>query len=129
LSDWPGQNPCHQAGPDSWDCEHGRIYRIQKKGAVTKKAEDLSALSPDKFPDLLVDPIPYRYRVGLRLIAENGVLLNAQQMCAAPNGNPEIIMRNLWSLHGVGVYEDQPNQVASLAGVISSKASAPIVAT
>ncbi len=41
VIDWHDQNPCHQAAADSWDYEHGRIYRIQLKGTKPKKAEDL----------------------------------------------------------------------------------------
>ena len=37
--DWHDQNPCSQADPDSWDYEHGRVFRIQTKGLKTKKAE------------------------------------------------------------------------------------------
>jgi putative membrane-bound dehydrogenase-like protein len=70
LSDWHDQNPCSQADPDSWDYERGRIYRIQKKGAVTKKAEDLGALSPEDMGRRLGDPNPYIYRTILRLTYE-----------------------------------------------------------
>jgi len=31
VSDWHDQNPCHQANPESWDYERGRIYRIVRK--------------------------------------------------------------------------------------------------
>jgi putative membrane-bound dehydrogenase-like protein len=73
--DWHDQNPCHQAAPDSWDYEHGRVYRIQPKGLKTKKAEDLGQKSFADLVQIVERPVPddenpYRYRTALRLIAE-----------------------------------------------------------
>ena len=48
LIDWHDQNPCHQATPDDWDYEHGRVYRIQLKGTKTKKAEDLGKKTDER---------------------------------------------------------------------------------
>src|SRR4051794_27013826 len=48
CSDWHDQNPCHQAAADSWDYEHGRVYRIQTVGLKTKKAEDLGKKTPEE---------------------------------------------------------------------------------
>lgn len=70
LIDWHDQNPCHQAKPDSWDYERGRVYRIQLKGTQPKKAEDLSALTDEALGGLLGDPNPYRSRTALRLARE-----------------------------------------------------------
>jgi putative membrane-bound dehydrogenase-like protein len=70
VSDWHDQNPCHQAAPDSWDYEHGRIYRIQPKGMQTKRAEDLGKKGAEEFVGLLRSENPYHYRMALRLIAE-----------------------------------------------------------
>jgi putative membrane-bound dehydrogenase-like protein len=69
--DWHDQNPCHQAGADSWDYERGRVYRLQPEGLKTKKAEDLGKLSPDDlFDTMLKNPNPYLYRTALRLVTE-----------------------------------------------------------
>jgi putative membrane-bound dehydrogenase-like protein len=68
--DWHDQNPCHQAKPDSWDYEHGRVYRIQPKGLPTKKAEDFSRRTTAELLKLIDDPNPYRYRTALRLLGE-----------------------------------------------------------
>jgi putative membrane-bound dehydrogenase-like protein len=70
LSDWHDQNPCHQALPDSWDYERGRIYRIQLKGTKLKKAEDLSQLSTEELAKLTGSMDPYRYRTAMRLVGE-----------------------------------------------------------
>src|SRR3954471_10411003 len=68
--DWHDQNPCHQAAPDSWDYDHGRVYRIQPKGLKTKKAEDLGAKSVKTILELLNDPNPYLRRTALRVVRE-----------------------------------------------------------
>jgi putative membrane-bound dehydrogenase-like protein len=68
--DWHDQNPCHQAAPNSWDYEHGRVYRIQPKGLKTKKAEDLGKYGLGVLIQLIADPNPYRMRTALRLMRE-----------------------------------------------------------
>ncbi len=71
LIDWHDQNPCHQAKPDSWDYEHGRVFRIQLKGTKPKKAEDLGKKSVEGLAELVKDDNPYRYRTALRLLGEH----------------------------------------------------------
>jgi putative membrane-bound dehydrogenase-like protein len=73
LSDWHDQNPCHQAKPDDWDYERGRIYRIVPSTITTKKAADLSALTDDELIARTLDPNPYVARQSLRLVYERGV--------------------------------------------------------
>src|SRR5262245_52154484 len=68
--DWHDQNPCSQANPDSWDYEHGRVYRIQPKGLQTKKAEDLGKKSDRELMTILMEENPYMARTALRLIQE-----------------------------------------------------------
>ncbi|HEY1377848.1 MAG TPA: PVC-type heme-binding CxxCH protein, partial [Gemmataceae bacterium] len=70
VIDWHDQNPCHQAAAESWDYDHGRVYRIQKKGAATKKAEDLGKKSANELANLANSDSPYHYRTALRLLAE-----------------------------------------------------------
>jgi len=70
VIDWHDQNPCHQAAAGSWDYEHGRVYRIQKKGAATKKAENLGKRSAVELWNLADDPNPYRARKALELMSE-----------------------------------------------------------
>ncbi|MEO2092332.1 MAG: PVC-type heme-binding CxxCH protein [Gemmataceae bacterium] len=71
LIDWHDQNPCHQAKPDSWDYERGRVYRIQLKGAQTKKAEDLGKKTPEELAALAIgSDNPWERRTALRLSAE-----------------------------------------------------------
>lgn len=72
LIDWHDQMPCHQARPDEWDYDRGRVYRIQLKDRKAKKAEDLGKLTT---AELIDGPIttaenPYLYRTALRLLSE-----------------------------------------------------------
>ena len=69
--DWHDQNPCHQAAPDSWDYEHGRVYRIQTKGLKTKKADDLGKLPRSELIELATQDNPYQARTALRLLHEH----------------------------------------------------------
>src|SRR5262249_55692353 len=69
--DWHDQNPCHQAAPDSWDYEHGRAYRIQRKGLKTTKAEDLGKADTGRLLEIAqFDRNPYRVRTARRLLNE-----------------------------------------------------------
>lgn len=78
LSDWHDQNPCHQAKPDDWDYERGRIYRIIPATVQTKKANDLSTLTDDELIDKTLDPNPYIARQALRLVYERGLRREAK---------------------------------------------------
>jgi putative membrane-bound dehydrogenase-like protein len=72
VIDWHDQNPCHQAAPDAWDYEHGRIFRIQVKGTPLKKAEDLSTKSAEELVHVaLSDLRPWQARTALRLVQES----------------------------------------------------------
>jgi putative membrane-bound dehydrogenase-like protein len=73
CSDWHDQNPCHQAAPDSWDYEHGRVFRIQPKGLKTKKAEDLGKKTDKELARLVSDDNPYFSRTATRLLRERGL--------------------------------------------------------
>ncbi|HEY2783842.1 MAG TPA: PVC-type heme-binding CxxCH protein [Fimbriiglobus sp.] len=74
LSDWHDQNPCHQALPDSWDYERGRIYRIQLKGRKAEKIEDLGRRSDVDLARIVAEEKdPYRYRQALRLLYDRNV--------------------------------------------------------
>jgi putative membrane-bound dehydrogenase-like protein len=87
VIDWHDQNPCHQAAADSWDYEHGRIFRIQLKGTKPKKAEDLGKWANKELLDIIVSydfhclagrpdgtiyaaPTPHQARTSLRLLNE-----------------------------------------------------------
>ena len=80
LSDWHDQNPCHQAKPDSWDYERGRIFRIQVKGTKTKKAEDLGKLSLEQLCKLAGDVNPYLARTAARLVNDQARSLTDSQL-------------------------------------------------
>ncbi|HLW68314.1 MAG TPA: PVC-type heme-binding CxxCH protein [Gemmataceae bacterium] len=98
IIDWHDQNPCHQAAPDSWDYEHGRIYRLAPKGLKPAKAEDLGKRSDESLQSLVNDANPYVYRTALRLISDrkrgSGDLEGLSKVLAqAP---PERKVRGIW---------------------------------
>jgi putative heme-binding domain-containing protein len=124
LSDWHDQNPCHQAAPDSWDYERGRIYRIQKTGTVTKKPRDLGAISPKFLGTALLDSNPYGYRTALRLLIEHENELALTEKVAVTQGEPERILRNLWALDSTGVHTVA---LTPLGKSISAELENPIV--
>jgi putative membrane-bound dehydrogenase-like protein len=84
VSDWHDQNPCHQARPDSWDKERGRIYRIQRTGSAPGRAEDLGQRDAAGLRALLASPNPYQSRTAQRLLRERGDAPAAGEDLALP---------------------------------------------
>lgn len=71
LIDWHDQMPCHQAKPDEWDYERGRVYRIQVKDRKGKKAEDLGKKKLTELEQLArTSDDPWTYRTAMRLLSE-----------------------------------------------------------
>jgi putative heme-binding domain-containing protein len=71
VIDWHDQNPCHQAKPDSWDKERGRVYRIQRQGAKTAKAPNLTRLKDGELVDAFTSSKdPWMARTAHKLLHE-----------------------------------------------------------
>jgi putative membrane-bound dehydrogenase-like protein len=100
LIDWHDQNPCHQAKAEDWDYERGRVYRIQLKGAKTKKAENFGAKSPEDLLALRNDPNPYTYRTALRLLSALDRPTRAKIGTPLVSSDAEI--RDWWALGYMG---------------------------
>nr|MCU0706411.1 c-type cytochrome [Fimbriiglobus sp.] len=92
LIDWHDQMPCHQAKPDEWDYERGRVYRIQVKGTQTKKAEDLGKKTAEELGILTLESNnPYLQRTALRLLSEKDVTTRNQAFRAMLKTNRSIL--------------------------------------
>ncbi len=108
LSDWHDQNPCHQARPESWDYERGRIYVIRPKGQKPVKAQDLTHFSGQQLADALVTGDPYARRTALRLLAERGpevsdaVRKQLQNLFTLPSADTPDRLAGLWGLQAAG---------------------------
>lgn len=121
VSDWHDQNPCHQAKPEDWDYERGRIYRIQWKGLFrpssgrkgdfrfdrgTENAlpPDLRRMSLKEQLEAVRDPRnSWLSRNALRLLGERGeslpVRTDEELSELFPSGLPSWRQRRLWGLH------------------------------
>jgi putative membrane-bound dehydrogenase-like protein len=104
VIDWHDQNPCHQAAPDSWDKTHGRIYKIQRKGAKPMTPVDLGKLSSKELVGLLANDNPWWYRTALRLLGErrDRSVLPELRALAFDSKVQRHALRGLWGLHAVG---------------------------
>ncbi len=96
VIDWHDQNPCHQAKPDSWDKERGRVYRIQRSGTRPTKAEDLSQRNDAGLRDLLSASNPYLSRTAARLLRERSVPQAAQGSSPVNGPTPLTARWLLW---------------------------------
>jgi putative membrane-bound dehydrogenase-like protein len=103
VIDWCDQWPCHQTPPDLWDKEHGRIFKIQQKGARQTVPRDMSKLNNDQLVDELRSSNPYVYRTALRLLDERLATPVAARLRSMLGGgeSAEVEVRALWALHAV----------------------------
>ncbi len=101
--DWHDQNPCSQANPDSWDYEHGRVFRLQTKGLATRKAEDLGERSDEELAGLVFDNNPYRSRTALRLFNERNPKHDGDAARQLLLGRNRKDWRTLWALNSAGI--------------------------
>lgn len=107
VIDWHDQNPCHQALPDSWDMERGRIYRLVRKDAKAQKAPDFSKKSNQELVASLANDNPYVYRTAIRLLHERKAK-NAKaailQAIESAKSTPHTL-RLIWALHAIGEFD------------------------
>jgi len=95
IIDWHDQNPCHQAKPDAWDKTHGRVYRIQRKGAKSVVLDDLRGKSKPDLLRILANPNPWWYRTALRLIRERKEEPSSLQDLATQSGEIIPVLKEL----------------------------------
>jgi putative membrane-bound dehydrogenase-like protein len=107
CTDWHDQNPCHQAKPDSWDYEHGRVFRLQRKGLETRKAEDLGARTVAELIPLLGDPNPWRARTAARLLAERRRGLTDRDVNNLRGEVTCSLLPALWALYSTGHLDEK----------------------
>jgi putative heme-binding domain-containing protein len=108
VIDWHDQNPCHQAAPGSWDMTHGRIYKIQRKGAKNTPPPDLGKKSSKELVELLKNDNPWWYRTALRLLAERRDRKVVPQLraLALESKDDTHCLRGLWGLYAVGAFDE-----------------------
>ncbi len=114
--DWHDQNPCHQAAPDSWDYEHGRVFRIQPKGLKTKKTEDLAKTSNEDLYKLAKSENPWEARTALRLMYEHHRKGVKQDIPVLTTDGP---LSEVWIQHAV--LGNDPKTLASEALTLGSE--------
>lgn len=104
LIDWHDQNPCHQALPESWDYERGRIYRLAPKGLKPGQAMDLTKASGAELVGLLTKENPYWYRTASRVLEErkDRAQVPALKKIVANAKDPSHALRALWVLDRLG---------------------------
>lgn len=114
LIDWHDQMPCHQAKPDEWDYERGRVYRIQVKGRKAEKVEDMGKLDTDVLINgvLVTAEDPYRVRTAMRLISERRDKLTQKQressiiLQGLGVADPHQRLRGWWGAAVAGALDD-----------------------
>ena len=116
LIDWHDQNPCHQARAEDWDYSRGRVYRIQLKDRVAKKAENLGAWNWEMLYTAAVDANadPYTRRTALRLLQQTEVKGMGRDAFAGVAIVEAPLLGNLFGLWSLFEMAGPPAKVAEL---------------
>jgi hypothetical protein len=80
VIDWHDQNPCHQAKPDSWDKERGRVYRIHRKQPSARRTRFPPTNEKLLLAELIGNDNPWIYRTAWRLLVEQAPNLSPAQL-------------------------------------------------
>ena len=127
VMDWYDRYPCYQnaqADPDGIDRERGRIWRVVWVGDQPGKdvpsrplrEMDLATLSSAELADMLGHPNIWQRRTARRLLGGRGVTafgprsLHAKTPVHAllkSGATPEVRLNALWTLHEMGLLEDE----------------------
>jgi putative membrane-bound dehydrogenase-like protein len=108
VIDWHDQNVCHQAPKDSWDYEHGRIFKIQRTGTGKQAPVDLARKSSRELVELLKNNNPWWHRTALRLLKERRDRSVAPELTelALRSDDDALSLRGLWGLYAIGAFDE-----------------------
>lgn len=102
IADWYDTRLSHMDPRDTWDRQHGRIYRIKASQAPASRRLDLSKLSGRELVELLGHRNKWHRQQALRLLADrrDRSLIKSLAGLALQPGNPRAVDA-LWGLHAV----------------------------
>lgn len=101
ISDWYDSRITHLDPADNWNKTHGRVYRIQKKGHVKLKSQDLKNLSTVELIELFSHKDYWYRRTALRLFAQRKDK-SCIQLLKSHLINDNSALESLWALYSLG---------------------------
>ncbi|MBI4659929.1 MAG: c-type cytochrome [Verrucomicrobia bacterium] len=108
IADWYDTRLSHMDPRDTWDRQHGRIYRIKAEAASPVKPFDLSKLTGDQLVDVLSHTNKWFRQQAVHLLADrrdHGVTDRLRRLAMQPD-NPRALDA-LWGLHAVNGFTSE----------------------
>lgn len=107
MADWCDSRLSHVDPRDTWDHDHGRIYRLKVPGAPAAKPFDLGKLSSDELIPYLSNPNKWFRQTALRIFYDRrdaSLIPKLRKMVEENSGH--LALEALWALNASGGFDD-----------------------
>ncbi len=107
MADWYDSRLTHVDPRDTWDHEHGRIYRLEAENAKPSKPIDLAKLSSDELIETLRNPNKWFRQTALRLFYDRHDASLAPKLFKLVRENTgQFALECFWALNASGGFTD-----------------------
>jgi putative heme-binding domain-containing protein len=108
MADWYDSRLTHVDPRDTWDHEHGRIYRLEAENAKPVKPFDLAKLSNDELIETLRNPNKWYRQTALRLFYDRHDTSLAPKLLKLVRENTgQFALECFWALNASGGFTDE----------------------
>ncbi len=110
LADWYDSRLTHVDPRDTWDHEHGRIYRLQAAGAKPAKRLDVGSLSNDALLEFIAHPPANKWlrQTVLRVLYDrHDKTLVPRLLKLVESREGQTALEALWALNACGGFTDE----------------------
>lgn len=108
MADWYDSRLTHVDPRDTWDKEHGRIYRLEAENAKPVKPFDLAKLSNDDLIEVLKNPNKWYRQTAVRLFYDRhdaSLVPKLKKLVAENTG--QFALECFWALNASGGFTDE----------------------
>ncbi|MGB8170779.1 MAG: PVC-type heme-binding CxxCH protein [Chthoniobacteraceae bacterium] len=108
MADWYDSRLTHVDPRDTWDHEHGRIYRLEAEGAKPAKPFDLAKLSNDELIETLRSPNKFFRQTAIRIFHDRHDASLAPKLEKLVNESTgQFALECFWALNASGGFTDE----------------------
>ena len=108
LADWYDSRLTHVDPRDTWDKEHGRIYRLEAENAKPAKPFDLAKLTNDELIETLRNPNKFFRQTAIRIFHDRrdaSLAPKLRKLVAENTG--QFALECFWALNACGGFTDE----------------------
>ncbi len=108
MADWYDSRLTHVDPRDTWDKEHGRVYRLEAENAKPVKPFDLAKLSSDELIETLKNPNKWHRQTALRIFHDRhdaSLAPKLEKLLAENTG--QFALECFWALNASGGFTDE----------------------